>query len=77
MGVDREKIKEIEARMQAIENDDSLSDEQKQQQLKQLEKEKQQLLAHAQEQMIDNEKSKSAKHQIDFTQRLAENRLRV
>ncbi|ALS98160.1 hypothetical protein [Lacimicrobium alkaliphilum] len=59
MGIDREKLNEIEERIQAVSNDDSLSSEQKKQLISMLEKQKEALLEEAQRNTVENEKRKA------------------
>lgn len=59
MGIDREKLNEIEERIQAVSNDDNLSGEQKKQLISMLEKHKEALLEEAQRNTVENEKRKA------------------
>ncbi|GGD63884.1 hypothetical protein [Lacimicrobium alkaliphilum] len=59
MGIDREKLNEIEERIQTVSNDDSLSSEQKKQLISMLEKQKEALLEEAQRNTVENEKRKA------------------
>ena len=58
LGIDREKLSEIEDKMTAIESDNTLSSEQKQALLQQLQQEKEQYLKEVRERMVENEKNK-------------------
>lgn len=59
MGINREKLDEIDEKIQAINNDKSLSSEQKQGLLKSLEELKQSLFEDAQKQKVETEKRKA------------------
>ena len=59
MGVDREKIKEIEKKMEAVQNDPSLTPEQKTQMLQALQAEIEQVIEEARRRAVEEEKRKS------------------
>ncbi|WAJ70399.1 hypothetical protein [Catenovulum adriaticum] len=59
MGIDREKIDKIDEKIKAVNNNTSLSAEQKQGQLKSLEEQKQALIEDAQKQRVEAEKRKA------------------
>ncbi|MGL1958641.1 MAG: hypothetical protein OCD00_15145 [Colwellia sp.] len=74
LGIDREKLKEIEDKIKAVENDDSLSNEEKHKLLQSLQFEKEQILHEAQQRMAENEKNKSVESISDsFLMKLNEN----
>lgn len=58
LNIDREKLEEIEAKMEAIANDPTLSEKQRKDMLAQLEKEKEDLLKEAKERTVEQEKQK-------------------
>lgn len=62
-GLDREKIEEINEKMEAIINDDSIPDEQKQELLTQLAKEKEEEFKKAADKMTDQAKSEEKREQ--------------
>lgn len=66
MGIDREKIDKIDEKIQAINNDKSLSSEHKQGLLKALEEQKQALMEDAQKQLVETEKRKALLSKSDL-----------
>lgn len=59
LGIDREKIKELEEKMEAISNDDSLSPEQKSEKIQALQREIEQLIEEARKRAVEEEKRKT------------------
>jgi hypothetical protein len=59
LGIDRSKLDEIDTKIQAVENDFTLSSEKKQDILEKLNNRKEQFLANAKRRMLENEKSES------------------
>ncbi|KXI29570.1 hypothetical protein [Paraglaciecola hydrolytica] len=59
LGLDREKLKEIEAQMQEVANNDKLDNKQKKHLIEQLEKLKEAFFASLEEKLVEDEKRKS------------------
>lgn len=77
MGIDREKLQEIEEKIQNIENDPDLSGKQKQQLIKALQQQKEVIFEEAQRRTVENEKRKSLlPNNINLLERLEEQQLK-
>ena len=59
LGIDREKIKELEEKIEAVRNDDSLSPEQKSEKVQALQKQIEQLIEEARKRAVEEEKRKT------------------
>lgn len=77
MGIDREKLEEIEEKIQTIENNPDLSGKQKQQLIKALQQQKEVIFEEAQRRTVENEKRKSLlPNNINLLERLEEQQLK-
>ena len=77
MGIDREKLQEIEEKIKAIENNADLSGKQKQQLIKTLQQQKEALFEEAQRRTVENEKRKSLlPNSVNLLERLEEQQLK-
>ena len=70
IGLDREKLKEIEKKMEAVQNDPSLSPQEKTQKLQALQAEIERVIEEARRRAVEEEKRKSA---LNATERFGEN----
>lgn len=78
MGIDREKLQEIEEKIKAIENDSNLSGKQKQTMIYALQQQKEAVFEEAQKRTVENEKRKSLlSNNVNFLERLVEEELKV
>lgn len=77
MGIDREKLEEIEEKIKTIENDASLSSTQKQTLIYALQKQKEVIFEEAQRRTVENEKRKSLlSNNVNLLENLAEQKLK-
>ena len=77
MGIDREKLKEIEEKITEIENDTNLSGQQKQQLINALQQQKEVIFEEAQKRTVENEKRKSLlTNNVNLLERLEEQQLK-
>jgi hypothetical protein len=77
MGIDREKLQEIEEKITKIENNKNLSGKQKQQLIKALQQQKEVIFEEAQRRTVENEKRKSLlANNVNLLERLEEEKLR-
>jgi hypothetical protein len=77
MGIDREKLEEIEEKIKTIENDASLSSKQKQTLIYALQKQKEVIFEEAQRRTVENEKRKSLlSNNVNLLENLAEQKLK-
>lgn len=77
MGIDREKLEEIEEKIQTVVNNADLSGEQKQQLIKALQQQKEVIFEEAQRRTVENEKRKSLlPNNINLLEHLEEQQLK-
>lgn len=77
MGIDREKLEEIEEKIQTIVNNADLSGEQKQQLIKALQQQKEVIFEEAQRRTVENEKRKSLlPHNMNLLEHLEEQQVK-
>lgn len=77
MGIDREKLEEIEEKIKIIESDSSLSGRQKQQMIMALQQQKEAVFEEAQKRTVENEKRKSLlSNNINLLENLEEQKLK-
>ncbi|WP_339724620.1 hypothetical protein [uncultured Paraglaciecola sp.] len=77
MGIDREKLQEIEEKIQNIENNPDLSGKQKKQLIKALQQQKEVIFEEAQRRTVENEKRKSLlPNNVNLLERLEEQQLK-
>jgi hypothetical protein len=77
MGIDREKLEEIDEKIKAIESDSSLSGEQKQQRIGALQQQKEAVFEEAQRRTVENEKRKALlSNNVNLLEHLEEQKLK-